>query len=157
LEKMMAPVTQAKAAPAPAPSITEFIKSTPAPQPSYENEIRLEFYPKTTTVTPAKTAPAAPAAPASLTPAQAIQASIASSVNVPISPETLASRNVGLKPLSAPAPATGLGSKVGVVGGTLEGGVQGVVDKLSAPAPVKTITYTPLTPTRYSLQETLAI
>jgi hypothetical protein len=141
LEKMMAPVTQAKAAPAPAPSITEFIKSTPASQPSYEKEIRLEFYPKTTTVTPA----------------QAIQASLTSGVNVPISPETLASRNVGLKPLSAPAPAAGLGSKVGVVGGTLKGGVQGVVDKLSTPAPVKTITYTPLTPTRYSLQETLAI
>src|SRR5574344_422584 len=100
LEKTLAPATQAKA-PAPAPSITEFIKSTgPTSQPAYESEKRLDFQSKTTTVTPAKApTPTAPVS-TSQTPAQAIQSSIASSVNVPITPQLLAARNEGLKPLT---------------------------------------------------------
>ena len=155
LEKTLAPATQAKA-PAPAPSITEFIKSTgPTSQPAYESETRLDFQSKTTTVTPAKApTPTAPVS-TSQTPAQAIQSSIASSVNVPITPELLAARNEGLKPLSAPIPTTGLGSKVAVVatGGALKGGIAA----LTEPEPVKTIKYVPITAPTYSLQETLAI
>lgn len=155
LEKTLAPATQAKA-PAPAPSITEFIKSTgPTSLPAYESETRLDFQSKTTTVTPAKApTPTAPVS-TSQTPAQAIQSSIASSVNVPITPELLAARNEGLKPLSAPIPTTGLGSKVAVVatGGALKGGIAA----LTEPEPVKTIKYVPITAPTYSLQETLAI
>lgn len=155
LEKTLAPATQAKA-PAPAPSITEFIKSTgPTSQPAYESETRLDFQSKTTTVTPVKApTPTAPVS-TSKTPAQAIQSSIASSVNVPITPETLAARNEGLKPLSAPIPTTGLGSKVAAVatGGALKGGIAA----LTEPEPVKTIKYVPITAPTYSLQETLAI
>lgn len=155
LEKMFASATQAKA-PAPAPSITEFIKSTgPTSQPAYESEKRLDFQSKTTTVTSAKApTPTAPVS-TSKTPAQAIQSSIASSVNVPITPELLAARNEGLKPLSAPIPTTGLGSKVAVVatGGALKGGIAA----LTEPEPVKTIKYVPITAPTYSLQETLAI
>lgn len=155
LEKTLAPATQAKA-PAPAPSITEFIKSTgPTSLPAYESETRLDFQSKTTTVTPAKApTPTAPVS-TSQTPAQAIQSSIASSVNVPITPELLAARNEGLKPLSAPIPTTGLGSKVAAVatGGALKGGIAA----LTEPEPVKTIKYVPITAPTYSLQETLAI
>ena len=155
LEKKLAPATQAKA-PAPAPSITEFIKSTgPTSKPAYESETRLDFQSKTTTVTPAKApTPTAPVS-TSKTPAQAIQSSIASSVNVPITPELLAARNEGLKPLSAPIPTTGLGSKVAAVatGGALKGGIAA----LTEPEPVKTIKYVPITAPTYSLQETLAI
>lgn len=136
--------------PAPAPSITEFIKSTgPTSLPAYESETQ------TTTVTPAKApTPTAPVS-TSQTPAQAIQSSIASGVNVPITPETLAARNEGLKPLSAPIPTTGLGSKVAAVatGGALKGGIAA----LTEPEPVKTIKYVPITAPTYSLQETLAI
>lgn len=142
--------------PAPAPSITEFIKSTgPTSQPAYESETRLGFQSKTTTVTPAKApTPTAPVS-TSKTPAQAIQSSIASGVNVPITPELLAARNEGLKPLSAPIPTTGLGSKVAAVatGGALKGGIAA----LTEPEPVKTIKYVPITAPTYSLQETLAI
>jgi hypothetical protein len=74
---------------------------------------------------------------------------------VPITPETLAARNEGLKPLSAPIPTTGLGSKVAAVatGGALKGGIAA----LTEPEPVKTIKYVPITAPTYSLQETLAI
>lgn len=129
LEKLLAPLSQPKAA--------------PAPEPSYEHEKVLEFYPKTTPTAPVKTATTTP------TPAQAIQASIASGVNVPITPETLAARNEGLKPLSAPTPTTGLGSKVAAV--------KGGIAALTEPEPVKTIKYVPITAPTYSLQETLAI
>src|SRR5574344_800575 len=77
LEKTLAPATQATAsAPAPKPSIKEFVRSTVS-QPS----------------TPVKPVVATP------TPAQAIQQSIASGTNVPISAQTLAARNQGLKAL----------------------------------------------------------
>ncbi len=148
--KSTGPTSQPAPAPAPAPSITEFIKSTgPTSLPAYESETQ------TTTVTPAKApTPTAPV-PTSQTPAQAIQSSIASGVNVPITPETLAARNEGLKPLSAPIPTTGLGSKVAAVatGGALKGGIAA----LTEPEPVKTIKYVPITAPTYSLQETLAI
>ena len=74
---------------------------------------------------------------------------------MPITPETLAARNEGLKPLSAPIPTTGLGSKVAAVatGGALKGGIAA----LTEPEPVKTIKYVPITAPTYSLQETLAI
>ncbi|MDD5527331.1 MAG: hypothetical protein PHE11_08030, partial [Candidatus Omnitrophica bacterium] len=145
LEKTLAPASQAKAA-------------APAPKPSYySSEERIEFQP--TKATPVKTIAQAIAAPVvAPTPAQSIQASIASGVNVPITPETLAARNAGLKVLSAPAPTTGLGAKAAqVTGGALKGGVSQLVAELSAPEPVKTITYVPIKAPTYSLQETLAI
>ncbi len=100
-------------------------KAAAPPQPSYTTETQLDFYPKTTTITPVKTP-----APSTPTPAQAIQASISSGVNVHISPETLASRNEGLKPLTAPAPTSGLGSKVA----QFTGGALGNESALPTPA-----------------------
>ena len=148
LEKTLAPATQAKApAPAPAPAYINPYDKPISQTPAAQQVIK-------PTPPPAEyNLPSTP--PPAPTPAQAIQQSIASGTNVPISAQTLAARNEGLKPLSAPIPTTGLGSKVAVVatGGALKGGIAA----LTEPEPVKTIKYVPITAPTYSLQETLAI